>query len=578
METNKIATAIFTAKCTFAWLCTFILASALPAVAQQGGFFPLSSYSYQLLDRLETISGNLNDTICLSYHTDLRTRSLAAGSQLMANPKLHISRQDSFLWSHLYSENHAFDPSDTLRKKQFSCGVFNDKVNLLELRKSGFVLQFNPVLYSEVTNEQSSGKTAVHTLNIYGAEVKGAFCKNFGYYLKMAECSESLPSFLNNYAIQRKVVPGFGTYTGNATFQYADISGHVTLGLVRGHVLITAGNGKNFIGDGIRSLLISDNSGNTNYLKIDTRIWKFNYQNLFLELTPEYASANNIQSHTYAAMHQLNLNLTHWLNTGIFEAIIFNRPNSYEVDYLNPIIFYRYTERTNGSPDNALIGFNAKALAAKHLQFYGQFLLDEFTAKQFFGGHGYWANKYGIQGGIKYFNAFNVENLDLQCEVNAVRPFTFSHSDTIINYTNLNQPLADPLGSGFIESIVTATYRPAKKWEVSYRGTWYLKGADTAGTNFGNDVFVNYITHYQNYGVPWISGAQTHCLISGINLTYRVTGNLFIDAGACTRSLTANTNQTVSSTTGVSTGNQNNSWYYFGIRFNATRRAYDTYF
>ena len=76
-------------------------------------------------------------------------------------------------------------------------------------------------------------------------------------------------------------------------------------------------------------------------------------------------------------------------------------------------------------------------------------MLDEFTAKEMFANNGYWANKYGIQLGGKYFDAFGVRNLDLQAELNMVRPYTYSHYDSTSNYTHYNQPLAHPLGADF---------------------------------------------------------------------------------------------------------------------------------
>jgi hypothetical protein len=40
------------------------------------------------------------------------------------------------------------------------------------------------------------------------------------------------------------------------------------------------------------------------------------------------------------------------------------------------------------------------------MQFYGQFLLDEFNLEQIKSGDGWWANKWGLQLGAKYVNAF----------------------------------------------------------------------------------------------------------------------------------------------------------------------------
>ena len=49
-----------------------------------------------------------------------------------------------------------------------------------------------------------------------------------------------------------------------------------------------------------------------------------------------------------------------------------------------------------------------------------------------------------MQFGGKYIDAIGVKNLDLQAEINIIRPFTYSHNDTIANYTHYNQPLAHP--------------------------------------------------------------------------------------------------------------------------------------
>jgi hypothetical protein len=59
----------------------------------------------------------------------------------------------------------------------------------------------------------------------------------------------------------------------------------------------------------------------------------------------------------------------------------------------------------------------------------------------------------GLQLGAKYINALGIKNLDLQLEYNRVRPFTYSHRDSVANYTHYNQPMAHPLGANFSETI-----------------------------------------------------------------------------------------------------------------------------
>ena len=94
---------------------------------------------------------------------------------------------------------------------------------------------------------------------------------------------------------------------------------------------------------------------------------------------------------------------------------------------------------------------------------YGQLLLDEFKLSEVRAGDGWWGNKFGFQLGGKYIDAFNIKNLDLQLEHNRVRPFTYSHGDSVANYTHYNMPLAHPLGANFQEVIGIARYQPAPK-------------------------------------------------------------------------------------------------------------------
>ena len=110
----------------------------------------------------------------------------------------------------------------------------------------------------------------------------------------------------------------------------------------------------------------------------------------------------------------LSVNVTKWLNVGLFEGVVFGRQDHFDFQYLNPIIFYRHIEGTVGSPDNALAGLDFKANVAHRLQFYGQFLLDEFILKEVKNNPTSWVNKFGIQAGVKYIDAFGIKNMDMK--------------------------------------------------------------------------------------------------------------------------------------------------------------------
>jgi hypothetical protein len=284
-----------------------------------------------------------------------------------------------------------------------------------------------------------------------------------------------------------------------------------------------------------------------------------------MELTPQYArGSDRLLPHKYATMHHLSINALKWLNVGIFEAVIFDRRDKYEFSYMIPIILYRQVERSLGSPDNVVLGLNFKAIAAKHLQFYGQLLLDEFTSKELIAGNGYWANKFGVQFGGKYFNAFGVNNLDLQGEINIVRPYTYSHFDSTANYTHYNQPLAHPLGANFQEWIGILRYQPFPKWNVYARTIYYYKGMDTANANFGGNIFKSYLTRLTDDGFNVGSGDKATCLNTLFNVSYEFRQNLFFEASIQNRNYKQ------------ASGFRNNSTSFTaGIRLNIQKREYD---
>jgi hypothetical protein len=51
--------------------------------------------------------------------------------------------------------------------------------------------------------------------------------------------------------------------------------------------------------------------------------------------------------------------------------------------------------------------------------------------------------------GVKYYNAFHIDNLLLQLEYNHVRPYVYSHSVPITNYGHNNQSIGHQWGGNF---------------------------------------------------------------------------------------------------------------------------------
>jgi hypothetical protein len=243
---------------------------------------------------------------------------------------------------------------------------------------------------------------------------------------------------------------------------------------------------------------------------------------------------------------------------------VFGRKDHFDFQYMNPIIFYRHIEGSLGSPDNAMAGLDVKANLKHGIQLYGQFIMDEFIISRVRKQPTNWTNKFGFQFGAKYIDAFGVKNLDMQVELNRVRPFTYSHSDSIANFTHYNQPLAHPLGANFQEILGIIRYQPAPKWMLDARVIYYEKGMDSANTNFGGNIFKIYSTRTGEDGFSVGSGLFTSCLNSTLDISYELKYNLFVDAGFQYRSFKA-----------INSKRSDNINYSLGLRLNLWKRRYD---
>ena len=442
---------------------------------------------------------------------------------------------------------------------------YKNKTNMIEVNQKDFFVAVNPVL--QIHQAVEPGYDQGIFLNSRGLSVRGLIAKKVGFSSWFTENQERGPRFFQEQVKTYRAVPGVGFYKTfkNTGVDYFDARGYFTFNAAK-FIDFQIGYDKNFIGNGYRSLFLSDWGNSYLFVKVNTKFWKFNYQNIFMELMPQFTKSNDsLLDRKYAAMHHLSMNVTNWLNIGLFEGIVFGRKNRFDFQYMNPIIFYRHIEGTVGSPDNAIAGLDFKANLLHKIQLYGQVMLDEFVLSNVKNNPTNWTNKFAMQGGFKYVDAFGIKNLDIQGEYNRVRPFTYSHNDTTANYTHYNQPLAHPLGANFQEVIGIVHYQPAPKWNIMGRAMYFEKGLDSANKNFGGNIFKNYSTRLADNGYTLASGAKAKGMNSVIQISYELRPNLFLDAALQSRLYTI----------AGQTGQSNTTLFTTGIRLNMFKRQYD---
>jgi hypothetical protein len=297
------------------------------------------------------------------------------------------------------------------------------------------------------------------------------------------------------------IVPGRGIAEdgGENIFDYPVATGYINYKPSK-YFDLQLGHGQHFIGDGYRSLVLSDNSQPFPYFKLNAKFWKLDYTVLYTSLRDvrSEVTADDSFRTKFMTHHYLSWNATKRLNIGLFESVLWQDDNQrgFDFNYLNPMIFYQSIELQTGSRGgNALLGFTAKYKFTDFITAYGQLTLDEFSGASVVRGAGSYQNKSAYQLGVKWQNAFKLPNLMVQLEYNRVRPYTYSHNTVVLNYANSNQALAHPWGANFYETILIGRYTKDRWYGIAKaiygeRGYDILLHGDTAfygGNIYGSE-------------------------------------------------------------------------------------------
>jgi len=501
--------------------------------------------------------------------------------------KQSISVRDEKVFVDSTGTFYYFDKSngevDNSIPRQEKKGVFgllyNNRANFYEVNTENFTLRANPVLNIQFGKE--GDRNIIR--NTRGAEVRGTIDDKVYYYTRIIDNQRNFLGYTEATIEKYDAVPGHGTYKNFQSsviddfvgYDYFDAEGYVGLDVSK-NVALELGHGQHMIGNGMRSLLLSNTGDNYFYLKLNTRIWKLQYQNIWAELNSlsfRSLPGDRLLTKKYMATHYLSYKPSKKFEIGLFETVIFERENQFELQYLNPMILYRVIESGLGSPDNVLLGMNANYTFGGHFQLYGQLVLDEFKLDELTEGTGWWANKFGYQLGLKYYNALNVDHLDLQMEYNTVRPYTYTHGRSLeelpafskSSYSHHSQPLAHPLGANFNEVLASAKYQISDKVYLQGRAMLTQYGEDGEGDNLGNNILLVNTSRNMDFGNETGQGLQTDIMMLGLNASYQLMYNYYLDVDVIYRK----------SDSELESRNIDTKYIGFGLRVNMGRETID---
>ncbi|MCC9168353.1 hypothetical protein [Pontibacter harenae] len=543
--------------------------AAVSTLQAQDVYVPYNRDVYQLIDRYSIKYGDQLPQL----HTSVRPIGRQEVAELAEiSARNARTAADQFNTEYLLNDNWNYTNQESNQSNKPILNYFyRNKTDLFHYENKDFSVRINPVLHLELgADNQTDG---IRYVNTRGIQLEGSIDEKFGFYTFIGENQARFPGYVNDRILRDNVVPheGFWKRFKEDGYDFITARGYINYALSK-HVEIQLGHDRHFMGDGYRSLIYSDYAPPAFFLKLNTRVWKLHYMNLFQELTSEFVrnGPDQLFPKKYMALHRLGINVTNNFNIGLFEQVVFARGKGrFELQYLNPIIFYRSVEQNLGSEDNAMLGADFRWNIQNRVQVYGQLMLDEFLLGEIRSGNGWWANKQAGQIGAKYIDAFGLSNLDLQGEVNVIRPYTYQHVNQFTNYQHYNQPLAHPMGANLYELIGIVRYQPLPRLNLTAKaiatryGQDEYSAADTV--NWGNNVLLSYMDRAQEYGNRIGQGIATNQLYLDLTATYQLKHNVFIDLKAILRREDAELN----------TLDQNTTYVSAAFRWNIAQRLHE---
>lgn len=410
--------------------------------------------------------------------------------------------------------------------------------HMVKIQGDGYWITLDPAADLQLGFETDDRKEESFTYNNTRAVyIQGGLGKKLNFFAAVYESQGRFAQYYNDLIVSLRpdggnpgIVPGRGIAKegSGGDFDYPVAEGYISYAPSR-YFNIQLGHGKQFIGDGYRSLLLSDNASYFPYLKLNTTFWKLKYTNTWTSLRdvrPEVTADGAFRT-KFMSNHYLSWNVSKKLNLGFFESVIWEDENGrgFDFNFLNPVIFYRAIEFSTGSRGgNALIGLTGKYKLNDRANIYGQVVIDEFSGSDVFGGNKSYKNKQGFQVGVKYYNAFGIENLILQGEYNQVRPYVYSNNEIQLNYGHANQSLAHQWGANFKEFIAIARYE-RERWYGTAKFILGTRGFEIGDINdiyYGGSIYGNDENRPSDNGIEFFQGNKVNSLYADVELGYLI--------------------------------------------------------
>ncbi|MFO7791045.1 MAG: hypothetical protein R6V32_10795, partial [Bacteroidales bacterium] len=274
----------------------------------------------------------------------------------------------------------------------------------------------------------------------------------------------------NDYAEKYGVLPGYARmkpYNDN-DWDYASAFGSVQFNATD-YLKFRLGHDNLFLGEGHRSLFLSDAAFQQLFFQTSIELGKFRFTNLTMQwLNPnfnnlmQWETEQSLEGNYRRKTNSINMleyQVSESFRLGLIEAVVFQsykQDGGFNPHKLNPLLFVRSAMMGQDGKENILLGLDA-LYSLKNADVYFQLMLDDIQSTNLSYKNPY--NRFGWQIGTRLYDIFGVDNLHVRAEHNYIRALSYARSDPEMSWTHYNQNIAHPAGSNLMEFVGIIQYR-----------------------------------------------------------------------------------------------------------------------
>ncbi len=435
-------------------------------------------------DKLSSIDSNILNDLIVEFKFDI-DYSIDTYQSLFPSFKVgeHFNQKEKFTYFYQDSSN------------------FNSFINLVG---SG------EYLYSRNQNTSESKNAMLFT---FGAEVRGSFLNNFGYYFRATNGLQTgdreLASVKSNLRYNYKY-----NEDKDASTTFDETEGFLMAEFEYARFKI--GRDRINIGYGSLNTLLGNFAPPMDYLSFRFNYGIFAFSFFHGKLLGQMTNtADSIQGNIrtindkFLAYHRLSLNFSRHLKLGLGEMIVYSN-RSMDLSYLNPFNFYKSAEHANQDRDNSMMFIDLQNNSLNGITLNALFLIDDIDFSKL--GTDWYGNKFLYDFSVQVNPFASSFPFGVGLQYIRIDPYVYAHRNHDNNYTSYQIGLGSNLQPNSESILASLNYKP--HYRVSLRLLFQktkhraneIDSQGSAVVNQGGDILVGHRPGDSEY-IKFLDGA-----------------------------------------------------------------------